>query len=58
MIFIYLETPLDVPGNYGLYPLQGLFPAFSVASNDCPVFQLPGNCGEIWLSIDESKIHM
>ena len=58
MIFIYLETPLGVPGNYVLYPLQDIFPASTAASNDCPVVDLTGNCGEIWVFVDKSKIHM
>ena len=52
MIFIYLKTPLDVPGNYVLKTLQELFPASTAASNYCPVVQLPGDCGEIWVYVN------
>ena len=55
MIFIYLETPLGVTGNYVLYPLWDIFPVLAAASNYCPVVHLPGDCGEICMSFDESE---
>ena len=58
MIIIYLETPLGVTGNYGLYPLKDLLPSLTAASPDCPVVHLPSDFGEIWMSVDEEKIHM
>ena len=58
MILIYLETPLGVPDNYGLYPLQDIFTDLTAESNYCPACHLPGDCGEIWVSVDEAKIPM
>ena len=53
---MYQETPPGMTVN--LYPLQDLFSVSTAVSRDCPVVHLPVDCGDIWMSIDESKIHM
>ena len=55
MILIYLETPIGVPGECGLDPLQDILPSLTVASPDFPVVHLPSERGEIWISFDEGK---
>ena len=52
MILIYLKTPIGVPGNYGLEPLQYTIPALTSAFPDCPVVRLPSDYGETWISVD------
>ena len=58
MILIYLEILIGVPIDCVLEPLQDLLLALTAASLDCPVVHLHSDCGEIWMSVDEAKIHM
>ena len=53
MVLIYLETPLGVPGNYGLEPLQDILYASNAASTACPAVHLTSDHGEIWMYVDE-----
>ena len=55
---IYLETHVGLLGSYGLESIQDLIPASTALFPDCPVVQLPSDRGEIWMSVDELKIHM
>ena len=57
MVFSYFKTPLGVPVNYSLESIQYLLPTLTAASFGLLlIYFLSYHC-EIWVAIDETKIH-